>query len=61
MNTLLSDTVPVSTWWSYKNRFLWTKKQRILGILESEYNQNDKYLERGGMNNAMKLNKIAKE
>ena len=36
-------------------------KQRTLGILDTEFNQNNKRVGRDGMNNALKLNKIAKE
>jgi len=36
-------------------------KQRTLGILDTEFNQNNKRIGRDGMNNATKLGKIAKE
>ena len=37
------------------------KRQRTLGILDTELNQNNKRIGRGGMNNGLKLNKIAQE
>jgi len=37
------------------------KKQRTLGILDTEFNQNNKRIGRDGMLNASKLGKIAKE
>ena len=37
------------------------KKQRTVGILNTEFNQNNKRIGRGGMLNASKLGKIAKE
>ena len=36
-------------------------KQRTLGILDTEFNQSNKRIGRDGMNNAIKLNLIAKE
>ena len=36
-------------------------KQRTLGILDTEFNQNNKRIGRDGMNNALRLKKIAKE
>ena len=37
------------------------KKQRTLGILDTEFNQNNKRIGQDGIKNATKLNKIAKE
>ena len=37
------------------------KKQRTLGILDTEFNQNNKRIGNEGMRNATKLNKVAKE
>ena len=37
------------------------RKQRTLGILDTEFNQNNKRIGRDGMNNRMSLNKVAKE
>ena len=37
------------------------RKQRTLGILDTEFNQNNKRIGCDGMNNAMSLNKVAKE
>ena len=37
------------------------RKQRTLGILDTEFNQNHKRIVRDGMNNAMSLNKVSKE